>query len=583
MIDPLLAIQDHSVREISILAATQMGKSLINDIALLWHIINRPLPAALIMQSNIIAEQHMESRLIPTMLGMDAIQDYLPTNKREMRKDGIYFPHMEFYVNGPGEKRLQSKTLGLLLLSELWQWPDGALEYARKRTKRFLEYGMSKIIAESQGGVEDSEWDRCFKLGTMKIWNTPCPDCKQHFIPDIGHLNCEGKKWNDATLGVKNKDGSYNFGKLEQMLTMECPHCHHLFKDSDKLKQYWADNGKYIQTNFNALKGHESFCWNSFAADPFIDIAYEFLEATRIFKKGSSKLLINFFNQRLARNVSLETMYRQNRVVKSDIDYNPKDKWDREVIRFMTVDTQENKFVVVVRAWAADGSSRLLWFGEAFSADELAEIQKLWGVLPSCVWIDTGGTRTREVYSHIIAYGWIGVKGVKEKKGFFKTYTDKKGRKSKAWHFWQKSDEGGDPAMGRPSQGKMGKAQFYLFCVNPIKDILIKLRDGLGVEWLALPSTEYDIKEYNKQMFSEFRKNTINQYGDKRQFWVKIKHDEPNDLWDCEVYQVGAALLHPAIDIKETMAAPLLSKNEENPSDGMDSDSFKSEIDEQID
>lgn len=547
--EPLAAYKDHSVREITIQACTQGGKSLIMDLCLMWSVANRPGPSMWIMQSNQVAEEHAEGRIIPSLKDTPVLQDFLPSY-RDISKDCINFTHMPLYIHGPSEKRLQSKSIMNIFGSELWLWPQGSLDWAKKRTKHFFKYDMSKIILESQGGTEDSDLDVAFHKGTMEFWNIPCPKCNHYFVPDIEHMNCSGSAWN--TREIKNEDGTYNYGLLEEKLTMQCPQCKHLFKDTEQLKAFWADNGKYIQTNPKPLKGHRSFSWNSFVCDPWMDIVQEFIEATRMQKKGSLENLLNFWQQRMARNVSVESLHAKGRFVKMDVNYNPKEKWEGEVTRFMTIDCQEDKFVSVIRAWKPNGDSRLLWYGYLYTEGELVEKQKEWGV--PYVWIDTGN-RTKLVYEMCIRNKWLGVKGVAEKNGYIKEKVLRNGKKLKTKHFCIKSEQGGDPTY----TGKGPRANLYLFCVNPIKDILCQLRDRkTHIEWQCLPSADFEMEEYNRQMFSEYKKKMVNRFGGVSEFYSKIKQDKPNDLWDCEVYQIGAALLHPNIDIKESSRAPML-------------------------
>jgi hypothetical protein len=559
---PILdAFKNHSVREICLLASTQGGKSLCMDLSLVWTVANRPGPSMFIMQSNQVAEEHASGRLIPTLRDTPAVKEYLPSYRR-MSKDCIDFSHMPLYIHGPGERRLQSKSIMNIFCSELWQWDAGVLDWARKRTKHFYKYGMSKVFLESQGGTEDSDLDIAFKRGSMKIFHVPCPHCKELFVPDIAHMNCDGKKWNDPKLDIKDEKGSYDYGKLEEVLTMECPKCHGRFKDSESIRVLWGEEGKYIQMNPTPLRGHESFSWNSFICDPWFDIVYEFIEATRMLKKGSNENLLNFFRQRLAKNISLESIYVQDKFVPTS-DYNPLSPYTEDQFGgiFFAIDVQENKYVAVIRAFDKEGNSKQLWFGTLFSADEIETKRVEWNIPPHCVVIDSGGQRTRETYGICAERGYLAFKGVAEKKGFRKPYKTPSGQARHAWHFWKRSEEAGDPAMGTPQQGKVKKASLYLICVNPVKDILSRLRDRKSnLKWECLDATKYDLTEYNRQMYSEYKKKTINRYGATEEYWVKVKHDLPNDYWDVENYIVAMALMSPFISLSESFHAPSSNK-----------------------
>lgn len=556
------AFKDHSVREICLLASTQGGKSLAADLCLVWTVANRPGPSMLIFQSNQVAEEHATGRLIPTLKDTEAVREYLPSF-RQISKDMIPFSHMPLYIHGPGERRLQSKSIMNIFASEMWMWPEGSLDYAKKRTKHFYKYGMSKVFIESQGGTEDSDLDLAFKRGTMEYFHVPCPHCKHYFIPDISHMNCEGKKWNDPELKLKDEQNNYDFGRLEELLTMECPSCKGLFKDSESIKVLWSDEGKYVQTNPKPLNGHRSFHWNSFICDPWFDIVYEFILATKMLKKGSNENLLNFYKQRLAKNVTLESIYVQDKFVPT-AEYNPKSAFEPEEYGaiFFTIDTQENKYVGVIRAWSKTGDSKLLWFGTMYGADEIEDKRVEWNIPPNCVLMDSGGQRARETYGICADRGYLAVKGIPEKRGFKKPYKTPSGQVRYSWHFWKKSEEAGDPAMGTPQQGKVKKANLYLFCVNPLKDILCRMRDKqTNLKWECLSSTDFNLEEYNRQMYSEFKKTRINRYGAKEEFWVKIKFDLVNDFFDCENYQVGLALMHPNVALNESFAAPQLTRN----------------------
>ncbi len=562
IIEPLRAIKDHTMREVVCLAVPQTFKTGIADIALQWFIANRPGPTYWAAQSNTTAWEHMESRLIPSIKSCKAIKNLVPKDIRELRRDGIYFPHMPFFISGPGEKRLQGKSIQQIILDETWLYDSGTIEWARKRVSQYIKYGLSKVLIISQAGYEDDDTHEAYKRGTCEEWHVPClnPSCGEYFMPDIKLASASGKKWNDKEAGCKNEDKTYNYGKLEEMLTLACPKCKHLHKDTDSLKQEWNERGKYVQTNLTPMKGRRSFRWNSWVFHPWIEIVQDFIVATHQFKQGVTDNLLTYFQQREGRPVNENSLYSQDRHVKWDVEYSPVDKWvDEKGVaigfqRFMTIDVQETEFYWLIREWARDGRSRLCGFGCAYSPDELVKIQSDWQINPGLVWIDTGH-RTREIYSYIIKYKWRGIKGIKDKRGFNITRKDKYGRVKKEWRYIMASITGGDPAIGKAMQGKLGKAQFFLLCVNPIKNILKRLRDGNGVEWMCLPQSTFDLKEYNRQMFSEYPKKIINKYGKEERFWIKIKSDLPNDYWDLETYQVAMALECPYIDIQESLNA----------------------------
>lgn len=565
LIEPFKSIKDYSTKEIVILKAVQTGGSMVNDILLHWIIANRPMPVMCVMQTNKAAADHMKSRIIPSLINCDIIQDLLPADKRKMSREEIVLPHMQLYVHGPSKERLQSKSIGYLCCDEVWRWEQGILEQARARTTAFMRNGLGKIVIISQAGIQDDDLDKAYRNGTMEEWTVPCLQCNEYFIPDIALMTIEGnKKWNDKSLGFKNDNGTYNYGKISPLLRMKCPKCGFEHIDNPETKTKWALQGKYLQTNIdNVIPGHRSFRWNSFIVDSWQDLTIKFLEACYAKKRGVTELIKEYFQQRMAKSISPEDLYMRNRVIKySNSDYNSKDKWQDEMIRYYTIDVQEDKFVGLIRAWSPKGNSRLIWFGAMLSIDEVVSKIKEWGIPEGCTWIDTGH-RTREIYSYIIKYHLWGIKGDKERDGYIIETTQKNGSKTKFKRFTKRSELGGNPNITANTDGKMGNAPFYLFAVKPLKQILETLRDGnTSLIWETLPLDTYNIESYKKQMFSEYLHKEINKYGKEIQYYRKV-NSEPNDYFDLETYQVGLALMDSRIDLQEhSLPSSEYSKND---------------------
>jgi len=91
-----------------------------------------------------------------------------------------------------------------------------------------------------------------------------------------------------------------------------------------------------------------------------------------------------------------------------------------------------------------------------------------------------------------------------------------------------------------------GIARYLLAAVDGCKNILWRLRHGHGAAW-EIPA---DVSPaYRNQIDSEARREFKNaKTGQTEEKWVKVRR--ANHLWDCEVYQVAAALVFDLFDVE---------------------------------
>jgi DNA-directed RNA polymerase subunit RPC12/RpoP len=556
IIEPLRAVKDHGCRQVVCLGATQTAKTVFLMLAGMWHLVNRPLPMMLIMQTNVVANDLLISRLLPTMKASRVMADLLPTDPNRIKMaanspNSIHFDHTELYINGCSLNNLQSRPLGVILADEVWAWKGAPIEHAKKRMGSYSKKKMDKLIVCSQGGEVGSDIHKLFLQGTQETWIVPCENCNQFFQPSIKKVSADGLSWSDPKSGIKELDGSYNWSLLQEKLCMTCPQCGHKHFDNEKRKRLWLDDGRYEVRNLKARKDKRSFNWNAWIERPWIEIIEEFVNASHDMKKGVYEPMKNYFWQTEAEIKPPEDHFASSIKIREG-DYNPKDKWEHEFVRFMTVDVQKDKFAYLIRAWAKDGRSRLLTYAYVYTIEEVISAQKEWGVPSYYTWIDTGH-RTHEVYRYIAQNEWVGIKGEYVESGYWQDILDAEGNKvGRMRLYWRPHDQGSVVITDKD----VPIVPYYLFAVNQIKDILVRLRNGEGVEWLTLPSKDYDLTEYRKQMVSEWPCEEVNKYGRKARIWKKINSNTPNEVWDLETYQVGMALIHPEISLKESSALP---------------------------
>jgi hypothetical protein len=558
MDEPLKAAQDTSIREIVILKAVHTGGSTYAQAVLEWYLCNRPMPAMVVMQSGVDAEHWMRNRFIPSIRRNKTLSPILPSNPKELRKDGFTIggtneddATISFTVTGPSVNRIQSRTLGLLILDELWQYGSkGWLDMARKRLSFYEKHEASKLIVVSQGGYENEDLDTIWQETTMEEFQVPCEKCNQYFMPDIEHCNASGKRWNDKSLGLKNSKGKYVFPKLEPLITVECPHCKHLMQDTPAIKQLWNTQGKYVQMNPTPLKGKRGFRWNAFVYTAWSLIVKEFLVGLEAMREQLPEKFENFFLQRMARTQDVWEYQVRGKRVRSDVTYDPK-QLEPDTWRFFGVDVQPYGMYGSIYSCGKEGRPKLIWAGELLDLQDILERCKEFSVSQSkdgrysYVLIDSQ-FRTREVYTWCLEYGFKPVRGNGKVRSFNDTILTKKGEETVTKCWIRRLP---DPSTGGPTQHRL-QIPFYELALDGIKEIGANLRDnpeGL----LALPSDRFDITEWQKQMFSERR--LPKKEGDKACKWVKIKWDAHNHYWDTYIYALSGMIMHKEISIKENI------------------------------
>lgn len=556
--EPLLSIQDTEIKEITILKPTQTGGTLIAEIGIQWAMVNRPGNFHWLCETQPKAEEQMIDRLKPLFILNKSIAPLLPNDERKIRKNGIDLPSCIVKVTGNALSNLQSATRHLIIVDELAYYDDSTILYEIKsRTGYTSEKGNSKIIIVSQAGYPGNELDVAYKNGTQEEWMVPCERCNKYILPDITMFDASGKSFNDPELGLKDEKNNYILGKLEDVLTFTCPYCSHHMRDSAKLKAYWNENGKYIAQNPNPLSGHRSFHWSAVHCTKWIDLISNWLKVCRLRKNGNSDEFIKFLQKRMAKPYDPADYFDDSKVIKTEKQYNIESKWDKEYVTIMSVDVQQDKFYSVIRSWAKIGESRMLWAGWLQNIDQVIAKQKEYGVsvrsdkygknIMNCVVWDSGNPmRLHEVYNYCVQHKHLAIKGdTSGTKQFDHFVLLKNGKKINKPRCWALSPRRGDPNEGLAGAGKGPTCPLYILATDTLKRALVQLRDGKGPEWLVLPREIHPSwEDYNKGMFNEeFYLYDKRGKPIKNGIWKKINEDVTNESWDCEVYQIGAAVM----------------------------------------
>lgn len=543
LVEPFRAMEDDYIRQVVLVAPVRSGKSLIADIWLPWAVVNDPGPFMWNMQTDVIAKDHAESRIMPTLKKCAPVANLLHYDRHKTRTQSIIFAHgMALYVQGPSIGNLQSKGIRYQVNDEVWLWEPGRLAEATARVGDFEALGTSKIFICSQAGNEGDDLDVEFCRGDRRELMIQCEACRHYMLPRWTGKRKDGSRWGMRWDKHKTPTGAWDISKTLPTVRFECEKCGHPHIYGAKLMEYWNHHFKYAPMNPTAPRKLASFHYSGIITRQWDLLVEEYLSAQNAFQSGAIQPLITFFQKRLAEPASEQTILEQSHEIKR-IDYKIDKEWKEEVARLMTVDRQEEDlYWVTIRAWSKDGHSRRLWFGKLFSDADIEAKRDEMKIQPNHLFIDSGYHPKGDhgVYSFCVKYGWVAFKGEDPPSGAF-WHTTGKGRNRKRVRRSYAPLTYGDPESGTGHQGRT-RAPLIRFAASAMKDRVNQLiKRGYWQEPAADPEDPLE-KEYSKQMTAEFKKAKKDKFtGRVDMVWVCPSRN--NHAFDCASMQVTGAIL----------------------------------------
>ena len=535
MREPMEALVDPRIRLVSIIAAIQSGKTSVGELGVSYIIANLPGPTLWLDQTDDDAKDQSESRLQKLFDECPPVRALYPANRHKKRLTTVHFANgMTLWVLGAHNKtNLQRRSIRWLIGDETWRWPQGHMAEAEARVTAFGWLG--KCLFMSQGGEEDDDTHRKHETTDMRVWTFECPHCHQR----------QPFKWEQVewSKDARDEHGEWDFQKVRDSTALRCASCNHYFEDSDRTRRELNKTGRYVVTNPNAPSENAGFQWNALCAMSWGRLAELYLRAKAAARKGDVTLIQQFYQKRLGlawreylEDYKLEIVpggYLKGEgwemIAGVDasgrtmpVPYDPEKAVTRLVI--MTVDVQMDHFWVLVRAWAADGSSRLVWDEKVFTWTDLEAVQERFAIHPNLVFVDAG-YNAYDVYRECGKRKWIAMAGDKRTSFVHKV----KGGRSVLRFYSPKR---------KVAIGKGTSCDLYYWSNLNVKDALARLRRNQDPDNGPVWEVPEDIDdEYLAQMESEQR---IKKNG--RWIWQRIG-SRHNHLFDCESMQVAAAFM----------------------------------------
>lgn len=526
------AMADPDIRLVSIVAPVQSSKTISAELCLCYIIANFPGPCLWLSQTDADAKDQAEARLHKLFSECDAVKKLFPADRHKKKTQTVFFSNgMTLWVLGAHAKsNLQSRSIRWLIGDETWQWPNGHMQQAEARVTAFGWLG--KCIFLSQGGTENDDTHRKFETTDMREWEFKCPKCGKY----------QPYKWSNIEWDKNYRDGEgrTDFAKVRSSVRLVCEFCKHEIADSDANRKLLNSSAKFVPQNPNAPATKAGFHWNSLASMSWGELAEMYLRAKESGRRGDLEDLKNFYQKRLA--LPWGDLEEDFTLDISPSGYRMGDDWESEAavgakgailppphenknlvrLRFLTVDVQMDHFYAVVRSWACDASSRLVYCAKLQTWEDVEILQNRFGVFPQLVFIDAGYS-TFEVYRNCAKHNWTALMG--------------DGRRDFPHRVNGKITQRFYSTARHPLVSDR-KCRMHYWSNLGIKDTLARLRSNQNPEEGSTWEVPSDVpEEYLKMLDSEQRVKKGNSWE-----WRQIGK-RPNHYWDCEAMQVCAAYM----------------------------------------
>lgn len=347
---PMDAFNDLHIRDITFVAGTQIGKTVMEQNMIGYAIDQEPGPVLIVYPTEKLAEFNSQNRLQPMIQLSKPLRAKYNTEhsqRLELQFDDMYIALVG--ANSPSE--LASRPVQYVFFDEIDKFPKwtgteaSPLELAEERTKTFYN---SKIVKVSTPTLKTGNiWQGWEKAEAQYQYFVPCPHCGEFQTFKMKNL-----RWPDD-ISPEEAQGAAEY---------LCEHCGRPIDDRQKMQMLRDGQWKPInapRTRPRKVAYHLSSFYSPWLS--FGDIARKFLEA-----KDYPEKLMNFINSWLA-----EPWEDKASRLKSDIVKSKALPYERgtmpEAAQLLTcgVDVQLDHFWYSVRAWGPHMTSWLVDYGRA--------------------------------------------------------------------------------------------------------------------------------------------------------------------------------------------------------------------------
>jgi hypothetical protein len=505
------------VRSMALLCGAQVAKSTAIQVGMAYRLCRAPAPALWVLDTQTNAQSFSESRWQVMIDDNELLRAELPANKDKFKNLDQAFRRMHLWFvgsNSPGN--LAGRSISLLCLDEVDKYKTktkqeaAAVQLAVQRTASFP---MALIVQTSTPTTQEGSIWKAWLEGDQRRFWVPCPHCAKMTL-----LNWPMMKWDeDARLDQH----AWDLKRVRETARLECPHCAgHL---TDAIKTKMLREGVWRAENLGALPGHRSYHLSALYSvrRSFGALAVKFLQ-----DKQSLMGLQDFVNSILAEPWE-DAMTTESRPLTVG-EYTLRAPVEENTARLMAVDVQQDCFYFVCRAFAKDGSSKLIdegrlttWADLEFKVTELGlDTQRnIGGMMAKLVVVDSG-FRTDEVLDVCIRNRYIPAKGEDRLEGY-------------------------GVKLGKSLRKAISVIKPYrrgwflmLFSSPTAQDVLEWLRSGQGPAWTVAADASEEYKAHLDAHRKVMRRSPLT--GRETYLWKQIGR-RPNHMLDAELMILALA------------------------------------------
>jgi len=542
--EPFQAIRASGTRKVVIKAGVKTMKTFLIECAMAYYCAHGDGDIGFYLADEASAKDHARSRFWDWFWNIEELarMRQTVTNRHDETITEVYFPGKTFRVWPLNEGATQNINLFMVALTDAFlAGSTGLIEQMIARTTQYKN--IRKILIESQGGVDDDDFDLQWKDTDQRLLQVDCPHCggSQPFEwcrerPDefiarppktiasldqadwVAHHTpllrgrMAGMKRGDEAL-VKLANGEYNESEVLRLTHYECYHCGSAWRDDGEfgpVRMGLDASSHYLPSRLNALPGNVGFSWPQWINRRLRwgDIMLDYLKAERLKQTHGNLEKLKQWYQKVAGKTWNPNLARSLRV-QAQAKYDLKSDWAEEwrSRRCLVIDCQQDLQYFWASVWAVSktGKSRQLWRGilrgfgeEAKEAKDQPETivgkQKEFGILHQNVFMD-GNYMRKDLVEECTKHGhwrmrdgerdwfcWTLLIGSPNKDFAHKEDRDAKSRHPVSDVFYEQPTTLVDKYRV--------SVEVYYFSALQMGDMFARYRDGHGPETLFLPEAE---------------------------------------------------------------------------------------------
>ena len=517
----LEALADPGVHTVTLCWGSQTGKTLTLAVWLAYRIANDPAPALLVMPNADLARSYSETRLAPLLQKCKPVKALFPVDMNDFKIMEMQFATCTLSLVGSNSPaNLSSRPICIALLDELDSFAPpsekdaAAYSLALERTKSFPQ---RKHVLTSTPTLSTGDIWINYQAGSQETFHVPCHACGEFQAMEFGQI-----RWDET---ARSENGKWDMRKVTETATYHCTKCD--AKWSERNRRQSIEKGKWVAGNPNAETGRRSFRLPSWYSSTlgFADAAKKFLT-----EKHYLHGLQGFVNGWSA--MPWEDQFDDNELNSIPPGaFAKKQEWEADHIKLAAIDRQIDGYWFVVRAFARDGSSRLIEEGHRRTIEDIAQTLQDLEVKPRHTCLDSG-YEAQDCYRIAARYGFIAIKG-EERPHYL---IEVNGTRIKSVHSSEQTTDAG--------------CHLLLLSSPACQDLLAWLRRGQGPLW----EVAHDVSpDYREHMASHRKAHRINRKTGKDVYeWIRIKSRQDH-LYDCETYLAGLAVYGKVIAAEATL------------------------------